>query len=82
MWMRSCNGESEKPPEKEVSGNHVIVRKAFELVPSDENFSEHWEYDEWQMTTEAYEVYAYYESLTTEQSDALMELAELVAEVI
>ena len=82
MWTRSCNGESVKPPAKEVSGNQVIVRKAFELIPADNDFPEHWEYDEWQMAAEAYEVYAYYESLTTEQSDALMELAELIAEVV
>ena len=82
MWIHCGNGESVKPPVKEVSGDQVIVRKAFELIPADGDFSEHWEYDEWQMTKEAYEVYTYYEALTNEQSDALMELAELIAEVI
>lgn len=82
MWIHCGNGESAKPPVKEVSGDQVIVRKAFELIPADGEFPEHWEYDEWQMTKEAYEVYTYYEALTNEQSDALMELAELIAEVI
>ena len=82
MWIRCGNGESVKPPVKEVSGDQVIVRKAFELIPTDGDFAEHWEYDQWQMTKEAYEVYTYYEALTNEQSDALMELAELIAEVI
>lgn len=82
MWTRSRNGESEKPLAKEVSGNIVIVRKGFELIPETQDEAEHWEYDEWQMTAEQYEVYSYYETLVTEQSDALMELAELVAEVI
>lgn len=82
MWIHCGNGESVKPPVKEVSGDQVIVRKAFELIPADGDFPEHWEYDEWQMPKEAYEVYTYYEALTNEQSDALMELAELIAEVI
>lgn len=82
MWIRSQNGESVKPPVKEVSGNQVIVRKAYNLIPAGGEFPEHWEYDEWQMPKEAYEVYAYYEALVNEQSDALMELAEIIAEVM
>lgn len=82
MWMRVGNGESTKPPVKEVSGDWVIVRKAFELIPANGEMPEHWEYDEWQMTKEAYGVYAYYETLVNEQSDALVELANLVSEVI
>lgn len=82
MWIRTENGESVKPSTKEISRNIVIVRKGFELIPATQDKPEHWEFDEWQMTAEQYEVYAYYETLVNEQSDALLELADLISEVI
>ena len=82
MWIRTKNGESVKPSTKEISRDIVIVRKGFELIPATQDKPEHWEFDEWQMTAEQYEVYAYYETLVNEQSDALLELADLISEVI
>lgn len=82
MWIRTENGESVKPSTKEISRDIVIVRKGFELIPATQDKPEHWEFDEWQMTAEQYEVYAYYETLVNEQSDALLELADLISEVI
>ena len=60
----------------------MIVRKNFRRVGQADEEPEHWEYDEWQMTPAQYEVYKHYETLIAEQSDALMELAELISEVI
>lgn len=81
MWTRTKNGESIKPPVKEEARGIVIVRKGYELIPGTQNEAEHWEYDEWQMTDDQYEVFSYYETLVNEQSDALLELAELITEV-
>lgn len=58
----------------------MIVRKNFKRVSSTTDTPEHWEYDEWQMTKEQYDVYQYHENLLNDQSDALVELAELFAE--
>ena len=82
MWIRTKNGESVKPPVKEEARGIVIVRKGYDLIPETQDEAEHWEYDEWQMTAEQYEVFAYYETLVNEQSDALLELAELISEVV
>ena len=80
MWTRSENGESAKPTKMEKSRNHVILRKNFKYVDATNDIPEHWAYDEWQMTEEQYEVYQYHENLLNDQSDALVELAELFAE--
>lgn len=82
MWTRSENGENAKPPEKEVSGNSVIIRKSFERIEATEDMPEHWEYDEWQMSAEQYEVYEYQQGLINDQADALIELAEMISEVM
>ena len=82
MWTRTKNGEGTKPPVKDTSNGFVIVRRNFNLHPASQEEAEHWEYDEWQMTDAQYEVYSYYETLVNEQSDALLELAELISEVI
>ena len=60
MWKRSENADSVRPPEIEKSGNFVIVRRHFTLVAAtqgDDGKPEHWEYDEWQMTFDEYEMY-------------------------
>lgn len=57
MWSRSENGEVVKPSEIEYSGNNVILRKNFTLIPDTDEMPMHWEYDEWQMTAGEYEVY-------------------------
>ena len=79
MWTRSQNGEPVKPLSKEISDSWVIVRKNYTFVPGDEEIPTHWEYDEWQMTAEQYEVYKEHENELAEQSDALVELAEMIA---
>lgn len=80
MWIKTENGESTIPAALEVSGNYVIVRRRFELVEATEDRPEHYEFDEWQMTKEQYEVYRSLEQLINEQDDALIELAELFCE--
>lgn len=82
MWTLTSNGEPIQPPKKEVSGNYVIIRKDFKLIPVTEEFPEHYEYLEWQMTKEQYDVYKDFEEKLNEQDDALIELASLISEVI
>lgn len=81
MWTKSQNGESSKPESVERAGNNVILRRNFKRIRATEEIPEHWEYEEWQMTAEQYEVHQYHEQIESEQADALVELAELIAEV-
>lgn len=60
----------------------MILRKNFRLIAEAEGRPEHYEYEEWQMSAEQYVVYQYHEQMISEQSDALMELAELISEVM
>ena len=55
MWHKSSNGESQKPPEVSIDPSGVIVRKNFVSVPATDEFPEHWEYDEAQMSFAQYE---------------------------
>ena len=80
MWAHSGNNESIKPAKFEESGNTVILRKNFKLTPKTKETPEHYEYEEWQMPKEQYEIYKEFETQMSEQSDALVELAELIAE--
>lgn len=82
MWIKSENGEPIAPAAIERSGNNVIVRRRFQFVEATDDKPEHYEYDEWQMTAEQFEVYQAFETQMNEQSDALVELAELIAEVL
>lgn len=82
MWVKSENSEQVKPAALETAGNKVIVRRGFKYVKETDEKPAHYEYEEWQMTEEAYEVYKNLITLIDEQSDALVELAELIAEVI
>ena len=81
MWTRSENSNVTIPPKMETSGNNVILRKNFRLIEETEDRAAHYEYDEWQMTKEQYEIYQYHETILNEQADALVELAELISEV-
>ena len=74
MWTKSENSNNVKPEEIEFSGNYVIVRKNFAVVEATEEIPEHWEYDEWQMTKEQYEIY----QVVSSQGNALTELSEKV----
>ena len=82
MWTKSANSDAVKPMDIEVSGVHVIVRKNFVQVSATEEIPAHYEYDEWQMTKSQYEVYKQFETLINEQSDALIELADLISEIV
>ena len=82
MWYKTENGEAIKFPEYEESGNYVILRKDFRLVEETGERPMHYEWMEWQMTKEQYEVYQQMSSLIDEQSAALVELAKLVSEVV
>lgn len=52
------------------------------MAEATEEMPEHWVYEEWQMTAQQYEIYQAFEAQISEQSDALVELAELVSEVL
>lgn len=82
MWHKSENGESIQPLAFERSGDNIILRRNFRLVEATEDKPTHYEYDEWQMTNEQYEVYQAFDAQVSEQSDALVELAELISEVM
>lgn len=82
MWTRSENSRPVKPEEIERSCNIVIVRKGFTFVEATDEREAHYEYDEWQMTAEQYEVYETFKAQVDEQADALVELAGLISEVI
>ena len=82
MWIRTENGEQNKPLEFERSGSNVILRRNFTLISETSDFPTHWEYDEWQMTLEQYEVYKTFDEQVREQADALIEIADILAEVL
>lgn len=73
MWIKSMNCEPDKPAEIVVEAGGVIVRRGFRFV------EDHWEYEEWQMSAEQYDVYQAMQTETADLSDALIELAEIVA---
>ena len=78
MWTKTENGEAVIPAAVETSGNNVILRRRFQLVEAEDERPAHYEYEEWQMTREQYEVYQDFESQISEQADALIELAEMI----
>lgn len=82
MWAKSENSEPIRPLAVEVSGSNVIVRRNVQKVEATEERGEHYTYDEWQMTAGEYEVYAACQSELKDQSDALVELADLIVEVL
>ena len=82
MWTKSENAENVRPSAIEQDGNSVILRKNFRLVEATEEKPAHYEYEEWQMTKEQYDVYKVMQEQLAEQSDALVELAEIISEVI
>lgn len=82
MWQKSSNSDSVRPLDVEKSGEIVIVRRHFQLIDATEEIPEHYEYDEWQMTADQYEVYQSLQSVIKEQEDALVELADIISEVM
>ena len=81
MWTKSENSEAIKPDAIERHNNGVIVRRNFNLVEATEEIPAHYEYEEWQMTNEEYGMYEMFAEQVAEQSDALIELAEMISEV-
>lgn len=81
MWIKSENGEPKKPASVERTGNTVILRKDFRLVPGNEEKPGHYEYMEWHMSESEYAIYKEFETKIQEQDDALIELAGIIAEV-
>lgn len=59
MWRKSENGSLDKPLEidKESSKKYVYVRKNFEEVPTTDQISAHWRWDETKVPKEDWEVY-------------------------
>lgn len=82
MWNVSENSEQTKPPALERSGNTVILRRNYSHVNATEEKPEHWEYEERQMTIGQYEIYQEGKKDAEDLGDAILELAELVAEVL
>ena len=81
MWTKSVNGSPDKPAAVERSGDRVIVRRGYREIPATDEMPGHWTYDEWQMTSDQYEVYRTMQPLIDEQSDALVELADIISEI-
>jgi len=80
MWKTSMNSEAAKPAELEFTGNGgVIVRSNYKPVEATEETPAHWEYEEWQMTKDQYDVYQVMLTETGDIEDALIELAEIIA---
>lgn len=82
MWQKSRNGEDVRPLEMERAGNSVIVRQNIHRVPADGEDTAYYEYDEWQMTAEQFEVYESLRAAMHDQEDALIELAGMISEVM
>ncbi len=66
MWQKSENSELSQPSELETYRDIVIVRQNFEFVEAETEEQDgetiilmpaHWKYDEWQMTSDQYEVW-------------------------
>lgn len=81
MWIKSENSDAEKPKAIIFSPNRVILNRNFHHVNATDETPEHWEYETWDMSAEQYEVYRYMETQAREQSDALVELAEIISEI-
>lgn len=82
MWQKSRNCEDVRPLETERTGNCVIVRQNIHRVAEYGDESAHYEYDEWQMTVEQFEVYKSLRDAMHDQEDALIELAGIISEVM
>ena len=57
MWTKASNSDSTEPLDVSVDASGVIVTKNHHLIPATEDVPMHWEYDEWQMTHDQYEVW-------------------------
>lgn len=78
MWNKSSNASAVKPPEVSIDTSGVIVRRNYHHVQASGEDPEHWEWEEWQMSPEQYEVYLAMQAENADLSDALIELADLI----
>ena len=60
----------------------MILRRDFRKIEASEDIPEHYTYEEGQMTADPSDVYPNIEQIIGEQSDALVELAGMLSEVI
>ena len=78
MWTKASNGEAARPAEVSIDNSGVIVRKDYHHIDAAEDMPEHWEYMEWQMSPDQYEVFKALMEETSDIEDALIELAEII----
>lgn len=57
MWTKASSGESVRPPEVSIDASGVVVTRNAHLVEATDDIPEHYEYEEWQMSHEQYEVF-------------------------
>jgi len=77
MWYKSENSNNIKPPDRELNGKTLYLRREFKLIPAqtgEMERPEHWEYEENAFNTDLAELYQGMD----EVNDALVELAELI----
>ena len=79
MWQKTSNGEAAKPAEVSIDASGVVLTRKHRHIQASEDIPEHWEYEEWQMSHEQYEVYQAMQAENADLSDALIELADLIA---
>ena len=58
MWQKASNAEALEPKYVSEDASGVIVTKNHIFIPAMDDVPAHWEYEEWQMTHEQYEVMA------------------------
>ena len=56
MWKKASNGESLEPKYVSIDPSGVIVTKNHTFIPESEDVPAHWEYEEWQMSHDQYDV--------------------------
>lgn len=78
MWYKSENSESIRPQVVSIDPSGVVLTRNAHLVSATEDKPAHYEYEETQMSLEAYRVYQYMAEQNNELSDAMIELAELI----
>lgn len=77
-WQKSGNGEDIQPADIEQCRNIVIVRRNFKRIEATEEMPAHYEWTEWQMTKDQYEIWAAAQEENAALEDALIELASIV----
>jgi len=81
MWKKAENGENVKPPAVSIDASGVVLTRNCHFIEGTEDKPAHYEYEEAQMSLEAYEVYQFMKEQNDELSDALIELAEMIVGV-